>query len=425
MAGIGLLPSAPGLRRFAYANFINTVGVGLYLAGSALYFTRGIGLSAAQVASGLGIATAVGLAFMVPFGRLADRFGVKNIYVLLLLLQAASMFTFTIVDTYAMFVTIAVLSGVAERGVSGTAGAFIHAISEPAERVVGRAQLRTSTNAGLGIGSLLAAVALGMDTTAAYAALIAGNGVLFVLAAICVSRIPVVKRRTEARSEKTRSHVSLVAPLRDRGYMAVAVTNGVLSLHVTVLSFAMPLWVVEHTEAPAWGLSLLLVINTVLCVLFQVRVGRHASNVPAAAQMTRSAGLVLAISCVPIAISGHLTAWTALLVLVVWACVHTLGELLQTSGEFCFSFNLAPDQAQGVYQSAFGLGSGTIRALAPSLLTLVVLENGELGWVLLACLFTLSGLTTAAAASWAHRRATAPAATTDPPPAPHTEATPS
>ncbi|MEU2429986.1 MFS transporter [Streptomyces sp. NPDC007861] len=408
MAGLNLLPASPGLRRFAYANLINTIGIGLYLAGSALFFTRAVGLTPGQVALGLGVATAAGLALMMPLGRLADRYGVKNVYVVLLVVQAAAMAAFTVADSYALFICVAIVSGVAEGGVSGTAGAFIHAISEPEERVVGRAQLRTSTNIGLGVGSLLAAGALVAGTAAGYTVLIAGNSLLFAAAAVLVARIPAAAPTPKTAARPEPSGASVFSPLRDPGYMAVTFTNALLSLHVTVLAFATPLWVANHTQAPEWSLSAVLLVNTALVVLFQIRLSRRADTVSSAARSSRRAGLALAASCGVMALTPHLPAWAALAVLIVWAGVLTLGELLQSSGEFYFSFNLAPDHAQGVYQSAFALGPGVVRALAPGALTLLVLEHGAAGWLWLALLFAAGGAGTAAAATWAHRRLPAP-----------------
>ncbi|MGW1916494.1 MFS transporter [Streptomyces sp. NPDC002076] len=403
MAGLNLVPASPGLRRYAYANLINTIGIGLYLAGSALYFTRGVGLSAGQVASGLGLATGVGLALMMPLGKLADRYGAKRIYVALLITQALAMAAFTVVDSFTAFLCVATVNGIAESGVSGTAGALIHSISKPEERVVGRAQLRTSTNLGLGCGSLLAAGALAVGTTASYTVLIAGNSVLFAAAAVLVSRIPASSHAAQPRADNAPAG-SLFAPLRDLGYMSVAAANALLSLHVTVLSFAVPLWIADHTRAPLWSVSAVLLVNTGLVVLFQVRVSSRANTILAAARSSRRAGFALSVSCGVMALTPHVPAMTALILLLAWAALLTLGELFQSAGEFCFSFQLAPDDAQGVYQSAFALAPGVVRALAPAGLTLLVLERGQIGWAALAAVFVAGGLGTAAAARWAQLR---------------------
>jgi MFS family permease len=66
---------------------VDATGTGLYLAGSALFFTQIIGLSAAQVGLGLSVAGVLGILSPIPFGKLADRWGPRAV---LLLLQQVS-----------------------------------------------------------------------------------------------------------------------------------------------------------------------------------------------------------------------------------------------------------------------------------------------------------------------------------------------
>jgi ABC-type nitrate/sulfonate/bicarbonate transport system permease component len=66
----------PGPRRIlANASFVNMVGSGMWMAAAALYFTRSVGLSVAEVGLGMGIGTAVGPLAGIPVGRLADGRG--------------------------------------------------------------------------------------------------------------------------------------------------------------------------------------------------------------------------------------------------------------------------------------------------------------------------------------------------------------
>lgn len=406
LRSLELLPSDPGLRRFASANLVNTIGSGLYLTGSALFFTRVIGLSSGQVALGLGTATAVGLALMVVCGRLADRIGAKPVYLALLLLQATAMTGYVFVDDFTGFMIVAVISGVADRGIAGTVGALVHVVAPPAERLTARAQLRTATNVGLGCGTLLAGIALSVGTPTAYRTLILANALLFLVAAALISRVPARAPRKADGSGGGAPATPAPRPLRDRGYLAVTAANGLLSLHVSTLSFALPLWVVTRTSAPAWSVSLLVLVNTVLVVLLQVRASRSAATLPAAVRQARRAGMLLALSCGFMFLTAHLPVMAVVPVLVLWAVVFTLGELAQSSSGFYFGFELAPDTAQGAYQSVFALGPGIMRSLAPGLLSLVVLDHGSAGWLWLGALFAVAGVLTAACAGRAGRRLT-------------------
>lgn len=403
IARLVILPTEGPLRSFAIANIINTVGSGLYLAGSALFFTRGVGLSVNQVAGGLTIAIAVGLTLTMVFGRLADLYGPKLIYLVLLLVQVCAMAAFTQVRSYFVFLAVAIVSGIADRGIAGTVGAFIHSLSDRANRVTARAQLRATTNVGLGVGTLLASAALVTNTSTAYRMLIAGNSLLFLIAALMVARIPTPQTQPCAEVQ-TATLPRRPSPLRDRPYLLVAAGNGLLSLHVTTLSFAVPLWIADHTTAPVWIVSVILVVNTVLVVGFQVRVSASARTVAGGVRLSRYAGLALATSCILMAVMPHVGTAVVVVLLLLWACVFTVGELCQSSEGFCFSFELAPDTAQGAFQSVFALGPGVMRACGPSLLAAVVLKHGTMGWLALAVLFVAAALFTSMAAVSASRR---------------------
>ncbi|WP_246355075.1 hypothetical protein [Nocardioides ungokensis] len=64
-----MLPPTPLARRLSSQSVLFAVGEGFFLTGSAVFFTRIVGLSAAQVGLGLTIAGVVSFFFAVPLGR--------------------------------------------------------------------------------------------------------------------------------------------------------------------------------------------------------------------------------------------------------------------------------------------------------------------------------------------------------------------
>ena len=76
-----IIPRAAVGRRFAVIAMIDSLGTGMYYVGSALFFTRIVGLSVGQVGIGLSAAGIVGFFGVVPIGILADRVGVGRIYI--------------------------------------------------------------------------------------------------------------------------------------------------------------------------------------------------------------------------------------------------------------------------------------------------------------------------------------------------------
>jgi MFS family permease len=170
----------------------------------------------------------------------------------------------------------------------------------------------------------------------------------------------------------------------------------------------LPVWVVYHTSAPRWTVSAFVVINTVIVVLFQVRVGKTVQTIRQGGAAFRRAGVIFLVSCSAMGLATGIPAWAALLLLAAAVIVHSYGELWHGSGTYALDFGLAPPHAQGQYQGLAGVGTGAGQALAPILLIGLVLSLGRLGFVLLGVFFAVLGLTAPAVARWGER--TRPAA---------------
>src|SRR5215216_3650042 len=69
----------PPLRRLAAGTLLSAVGNGAWYTSWALFLTRSVGLSPAQVGLGMTIAGAVGLLSATPVGWLADRLGARGL----------------------------------------------------------------------------------------------------------------------------------------------------------------------------------------------------------------------------------------------------------------------------------------------------------------------------------------------------------
>ncbi|MCG8151121.1 MFS transporter, partial [Pimelobacter simplex] len=76
---VRLAGPTPLVRRLSTQSVLSAFGDGVFLTGSAVFFTQIVGLSAAQVGLGLTIAGAVTFALAVPLGKLGDRYGAKRV----------------------------------------------------------------------------------------------------------------------------------------------------------------------------------------------------------------------------------------------------------------------------------------------------------------------------------------------------------
>lgn len=106
----------PMVRRLAGITLVNTVGNGLSLSVAVLFFTRVLGLSAAQLGLGMTAAGLCGVAASVPAGRAADRWGARRVLVVLVAAEAVGTAGYTLVHSYPAFVVLACGVSAVDRG---------------------------------------------------------------------------------------------------------------------------------------------------------------------------------------------------------------------------------------------------------------------------------------------------------------------
>ncbi|MGV9241511.1 MFS transporter, partial [Streptomyces nigra] len=163
----------------------------------------------------------------------------------------------------------------------------------------------------------------------------------------------------------------------------VALLNTVLLLRLPLLSLVLPLWITRRTDAPAWMVSALFVLNTGAVMAFQVRVARGVTGPATATRAIRRASWVMLAACAAFALSAGAPPWAAAAVLVLGAVLQVAAEMGQSAGSWQLSFDLAPRDRTGEYQGLFGTGVTVARTLGPLLLTSLLVDWGTPGWLTL------------------------------------------
>lgn len=380
-----LLPERGPRRVLAAATFVNNIGNGTFMTGSALYLTRSAGLSPATAGLGLSIGTLIGMAAGLPSGSIADRRGPREAYAIALGAEAVAMLAFVVVHGLVTLIPVACASQLAAAASQAARGPLIRGFGEPV-LVSYRSYLRSVTNLAIAIGALAAGFLLQIDTRAAYLVLIAGNALTFAGCAAVVLRLPHLPPVSRPASWR------LWTTLSDRPFVLLTVLNGILGIQYAVGTFAVPLWIVADTAAPRWTISATMIVNTAIVVLLQVPFSRKIDNSAAAGRFMRRAGCFFLAGFALIALTTGLTAWLAVLILLVATAIATIGEIWQAGAGFQISFGLAPAHAQGEYSAVFSMGLGAGTAIAPSLLSLVCLGWGLPGWLALGGLMVAAGL---------------------------------
>jgi MFS family permease len=389
---------------------INTFGNGLFMTVSAIYFTRSVGLSAGQLAFALAIAAATRLIAGVPMGHLADRLGPREVLVVCACLNGLVTATVVFVNGVGWLAVILAVQGIVDAGSNSARGALIAGALPADQRVRTQAFLRSMTNLGITGGAAAAALTLHLDTKLAYQATILADSLTFVIAGLMV--LGVVRLAPLPSPPGGRKLVALT----DRPFMIVMLLTGILGIQYGLLGVAIPLWTVQRTSAPVWLVSVLLIVNTVGVVLFQVRASRGVKTVSDAAKALRLASAVIAVACVIYAFAAGQSVWVAAAILIAGAAVHVVSELLLAAGTWSLAFGLAPAHAQGQYQGVFGMSMSLGNLAGPALTTALVLgtggphgfSGGLPGWLALGAMFVVAGIATPPVVRWALSTRAAP-----------------
>ncbi|MFF1905950.1 MFS transporter [Kitasatospora sp. NPDC058218] len=389
-------PSGPQ-RALIAASFVSRVGNGLFNTAAVLYFTLVVHLPATQVGVGLTIAGLVGLLAGIPAGNLADRYGPRKVWLTALVLQAATMAAFVLIHDWVTFTLIATLDRLAATA-GGAAGGALIARTGGERPAAFRARLRTFVNLGVVLGTLGAAFAVTVDTRSAYTALILANAASFACAAL-IALIGLPDYQPLPRPEEHHRW----AVLSDRPFVSFTALYGAMGLQYQTVSLLLPIWLSAHTDAPRWTVAAVYAVNSGVCVLLQSRIGSRVETPRQGGRAFRLAGLLFLVSCPLMALTADVPAWIAPGLAVLAVCVHSLGEVWESSAGFALGFGLAPDHAQGQYQGFFGIGFGAGQALAPVVLTTAVLGLGHTGWLLLGAFFAALGAAGPPVAAWAQR----------------------
>lgn len=371
-------------RLLILISLIDSTGTGLFLAGSAVFFTRSAGLSPAEVGIGLTMGGLCALLLLTPLGMLADRIGPRPASVLMHLWRAAGFVGYAFIHDFVSFLIVACVVAPPARAIEPIGQMFVdrHVGTELRMRVL--SAIRVVYNLGFTLGALLTTVVLVLDTRAAFLAIVLGDALTFLLAGVLLLKVPLL---AEQPGTVGRTVSGWPKSLRQGRYLAFAGLNGFLVLHIPLLSVGIPLWATLHTSAPRVLVGPLIVVNTVLVLLLQMRFSRTTDTVADGIRVMRRAALCLAGCAVVVAFAGRFDAFGASVLLVAGVVLLTFGEILQVTGGWSLSYALAPRARQGEYLAVFNLGVAAMYLVGPALITVGIIGRGVPGWLLLAAAF--------------------------------------
>ncbi len=374
------------MRRLFVVVLIDAVGMGMFMSFSALYLTRVIGLDTTRTGIAIAISGMASIVALMPLSTVAERLGARRALVLFSLCRAASFVLIVLAGDFTAAIVTQAIAGLFSRIITPVSQSVaVDLAGTEAERVSLLAGARMVRNTGLGAGAVPGAVAAGADTRTAYLVVIAAAAAVFAYSAWLARGLPVT------RTAVTRGRRRTGEVYRDRRFVLLTLTNCLLLLHASILVVGFPLWVLERTTTPVWVASVLMIVNTALAVVLQVRLSRGSEDVRTAAKLLRRAAFCLAFVCAVTPVSAFLPGALSAAVLIGLAVGLTIGEVWNSAGAWGLVVNRLTPANRDQYLAFFNVGSSAATVVWPAALG-VLLTWGATAWYAMAGWFTLLGL---------------------------------
>lgn len=389
-------------RTITVATFVRSLGRGAFYTLVTLYLVQIVSLPVAEVTVALAVANGAGVVGAFAGGRAADTWSARHIVRVSFVVEGVALGSYSLVTGFPSALVVAVLVAFANKVGSSAMSALIARAFDGPDRVRVRATARVVTNVGIALGSGVAAVPLAVGGAMGYRVVMVAAACAYLAAALICSRLP---QSGDATAEHRLSADGTHHPWQDRRYVALTVFSGVFVLQFAIAEVAMPVWIAQHTSAPTVMVSVLLILNTAFVMSLQIPLSRNTHDVGAASRAVVRGGLLLAASCGAFAATQHTSKAPTIVILVCGAILMALGEVLQQSGVFGLSFELAPVARAGAYQGFFTMGTATAQCIAPLVIGHTILASPTVGWAVIAVLFVAAGFGTLAVTRTGERSA--------------------
>ncbi len=349
-------------RRFVSAIVADTIGSGLFLPVTILYFLKVTDLTLVQIGAALSLSALLTLPAAFVIGSLVDRLGGRRMMLIGNVLQGVGMLAYLWAEAFWSVALFTVLLNVGRQAFWGSFGNVVTAISRPGERETWFGFLQALRNLGYAVGGILAGIALQIDTEAAFRAVVIANAASFVLAYVLLLDVP---DHRIARADETPIEGWGVV-LRDRAYLRFVLAQLALVIGIMVLNFALPVYAAKTLGLPGWLVGAIFTLNTVMIGLGQGLTVRWMTGRVRARMMALNQGLFVA-SYAVFVLAGWLPVWLAVVAMLLGAAIYTGGELVGGPVFSATAAEAAPDHLRGRYlglvQLMWAIG-GTIAPVA-------------------------------------------------------------
>jgi MFS family permease len=375
--------SRPGL---AGAIFIDSVGTGMFLPFSLLFFLATTSLSLTRIGLALSIAAVVRIPVTIAAGPLSDRFGPRAAIVTSQLLQAAGFAGYLLVHGFWTLVAAAVLVQIGNSIFWVAYAPLIFAIAAEGEREHWFALCTALRTAGLAAGGVIAGATVALGGRAGFIGVAAANAVSFVLAAFLSARLRPGPSPRGARSPGqgtgpgVRSGGSWKPLLRDYPFLGFVTVNIGITCLALAVPLALPVYLVKILGLPAWAPGATLALNAILVAACTPVVMSAVSGRPRRHVLTVSQTCMIVAFAVFLLV--HLVPAGAAIALVLIAIVPLAAcEVMQAAVVPAVVTESATPQTLGRYTSAYQVTFSIGDIIVPAIVAVALHAGAATLWL--------------------------------------------
>lgn len=399
------LPDLAGKGRFVTANLIDSLGNGLVMAFTVVFFVKTTELSLVAVGTALTVGHLLALPVPPFIGPLLDRYGPRVVVAAGNWVSVVGFIGFLFSHATWQIVLWQFVVQVGSTAFWMGGSPLVVLVARGTERARWFGFVRALRNVGIGFGGAASALALSIGTVAGLRAVMVINVVTFAVAGWLVITLRDADPGSATDTGYAGSNPSepgqpVVEPtgassggyrtvLRDTRYLRLVAANLSFAVSSTVITVLLAFYSSAHLAVGSWVVGALVVLNTAMVALLQTLASRWIE--------TRSPVTVLVLALlfnaaafVTFGMLLVLPGWAVIAGLLIAMVLYTTAEILSSPPTSELSVVMAPERLRGRYLGVYQLSWSVGGAVAPALLTALLEGGAALPWVFLAVISLLA-----------------------------------
>ncbi|MER5640868.1 MFS transporter [Kitasatospora sp. NPDC002227] len=381
-------PVRPAPRgRLLGSYVIDSLGSGLFLAFTVVYFVRTTSLTIAEVGAAISLGRLCAAPTALCVGPLIDRYDARRVAVCANLLSAGAYLAFLAAGRFWQVAAVVFLAQVGAASYWTASTGLVVLAAEAPERPRLFALAGTLRNAGLALGGALGALLLGWGGATGLRVTVAGNALSYaVAAALLLCWRPAAAKPVAAATARGGGYGAV---LRDRRYLRLIAVNLCFVFASLVLSLLLAAYLVEGLHRQAWVAGSLLVLNTAQVVLTQTAVTRWVSRYRPT-RVVAAGSLLNALAFGLFALLAAAPGRAVMAGLYAAMLLYNAAETVATPHREELSVALADPARRGRYLAVYQLSWTFGQTVGPGLLTFLLGLGAAWPWLFLLALSLLA-----------------------------------